>query len=900
MGIEKKFARLRVENETGDVAIAHINRLVVPDEWLSITGPDQATLEDPFAAREATIYHVADYLASVVTVPPPAVAPGVATPTVTLGTFGVQPGNAAFTAGNVYEVAITFNGRTGESLIGTVVASFTATTGQGLAVHPNAPKTTLAASANVYIKNTSGDNTWRRASDASGSVENNNCGFGDGDSAVGGLVVKYNGAGAAPPGASTAKKPDGTTALGETPNLAPTLKHLTSLLSGLGALYFSYSWVTENGETALSPFSTGVTAPSATVGAWMPLYVVETPPAGAVAIRIYAGTAATEAAMKLQAENPIWWVRHPIHSFNASGAAHVTATPTSTISPLQQAYNAALVLGGGTVVVPAISETKVPLIFGNPGSAKFAIRISGEGSNSGNYNSTYSQTRIDYTGAKTDATLILVATSSLVIEQIDFADPNSKVKYGLAISDFVGGQGHNNRFDLSTVRAMQAGGIGILSKTNGANSGSHASDNCVFDQVTVFADAWAVDLSGNQTLLYQFRHLLTHVFNTLALANSGTVRLATQNIQFDSVGGSEVGHHFFYLAQEYLDPFTSGGTRLNADEIYDESADGLKFLYTSPLDINGSGFTLGTVYKLNQTGGQIYGFLFDNGTRGKVDSSYTIGPDAYNYSNSVAGQLDSGLFPGIFNVRPAWKTRGTSTATYQKTLSELASGAYGLRNEVDELSLIRTNADGDLVFEPNSAVNLFTGVLKAGSGPTTLTDSAGKVLSSALDDFGTSFPGSPATGSRYFRTDRGIEYYYDGTRWLSVQVFNDAIPEVSNIAFPYAATALGAERLLVPYAGTYDLWLVEVQVAFFVLGGTALSASHKWVSVFQKLVAAGTATTIATVNIDSGASSVWRTSVTAIGALLGTTHFTFSVDHTKTGTPGNLYTVPRIIYRLVG
>jgi hypothetical protein len=39
-------------------------------------------------------------------------------------------------------------------------------------------------------------------------------------------------------------------------------------------LFFAYSWVTENGETALSPFSSGVTASNSK----MLVYVVETPP----------------------------------------------------------------------------------------------------------------------------------------------------------------------------------------------------------------------------------------------------------------------------------------------------------------------------------------------------------------------------------------------------------------------------------------------------------------------------------------------------------------------------------------------------------------------------------------------------------------------------------------------
>lgn len=166
---------------------------------------------------------------------------------------------------------------------------------------------------------------------------------------------------------------------------------------------------------------------------------------------------------------------------------------------------------------------------------------------------------------------------------------------------------------------------------------------------------------------------------------------------------------------------------------------------------------------------------------------------------------------------------------------------------------------------------------------------------------GTSFPGTPATNRRFFRSDRGIEYFYNGTRWLSTQLFNETLPQFGAPAAPYAATILTAERLGVPWQGVYDHWLVEFQFVFHIQsGGTALSASHKWVSVLSKQVAAGTQTAIATATIDSGASAAWRTSIVAIGALLGTTHFSFDISHTKTGTPGNLYSLPHLVYRLVG
>lgn len=158
---------------------------------------------------------------------------------------------------------------------------------------------------------------------------------------------------------------------------------------------------------------------------------------------------------------------------------------------------------------------------------------------------------------------------------------------------------------------------------------------------------------------------------------------------------------------------------------------------------------------------------------------------------------------------------------------------------------------------------------------------------------GTAFPASPATNDRFFRTDRGIEYYYDGTRWVSITLYNDIIDSVAGLA----ATDT-PQRPGVAWAGTYDLWLVDFYETFFISGGTALSASHKWVTTVVKNPVAST---IATYSIDSGASDAWRTSgAVAINALLGTTNYEIDVTHTKTGTPGTLYLTPRLTYRLVG
>lgn len=161
---------------------------------------------------------------------------------------------------------------------------------------------------------------------------------------------------------------------------------------------------------------------------------------------------------------------------------------------------------------------------------------------------------------------------------------------------------------------------------------------------------------------------------------------------------------------------------------------------------------------------------------------------------------------------------------------------------------------------------------------------------------GSAFPGSPTTGQFFHRTDRRIDYYYDGTRWLSSHLYNIPIA-ITDALLPLAATAT-AHRTMFPFGGTYDLWITAVQAAVYIVGGTALSASHKWVCTFVKEPASAT---IATITIDSGALNTWRNAgPVAVNALLGITNFALEVTSTKTGTPGTLYFVPSLMFRLVG
>lgn len=198
----------------------------------------------------------------------------------------------------------------------------------------------------------------------------------------------------------------------------------------------------------------------------------------------------------------------------------------------------------------------------------------------------------------------------------------------------------------------------------------------------------------------------------------------------------------------------------------------------------------------------------------------------------------------------------------------------------------RTTASSGAIEE----ISVGTG-LSLAAGSLSATGSASPIAS------GTSFPGSPSTNDIFLRTDLDcLIWIYNGTRWLCTTL-HEMRGEPTDSLLPYTATLGAAQRMIVPNWGGSDIWLVDHQAWFFVVAGTALSASHKWVITGIKQPAG---TTIVTINIDSGASSAHRQSTrTAIDALLTSTNFEIDFTMTKTGTPGNLYAQVAVTYRHV-
>lgn len=153
--------------------------------------------------------------------------------------------------------------------------------------------------------------------------------------------------------------------------------------------------------------------------------------------------------------------------------------------------------------------------------------------------------------------------------------------------------------------------------------------------------------------------------------------------------------------------------------------------------------------------------------------------------------------------------------------------------------------------------------------------------------YGTAFPGSPASGDIFYRTDRNMEYFYDGTRWVTTQIFFIEFKhEDSGFTWPLTATSATTHRAILPFGDDYDVWLMDWYLTTSV--ATTNNGTNFWTSTIKKFNSAlGGDTTIATYSTGTTpdtAGTYYNKKVT-INALMGA-YEAFYADATKTLSPG--------------
>lgn len=167
-----------------------------------------------------------------------------------------------------------------------------------------------------------------------------------------------------------------------------------------------------------------------------------------------------------------------------------------------------------------------------------------------------------------------------------------------------------------------------------------------------------------------------------------------------------------------------------------------------------------------------------------------------------------------------------------------------------------------------------------------------------ISGYGSSFPGSPSSGDRYFRSDLNMEFFYNGTRWLSSQLFFNHIAHEDGTN-PRTITLAYASRIGNPHRGVHDLWIEKAIVHAFQTSATTASNYYSIAVIKTRTVADGGDTTIATVSTQSLAQNDWILLSTTINALAGINTAGFAFSATRTGTQ-TCFIVAQVQYRLVG
>ncbi len=158
-------------------------------------------------------------------------------------------------------------------------------------------------------------------------------------------------------------------------------------------------------------------------------------------------------------------------------------------------------------------------------------------------------------------------------------------------------------------------------------------------------------------------------------------------------------------------------------------------------------------------------------------------------------------------------------------------------------------------------------------------------------DEGTGFPGSPSANDKFYRTDRNILYFYDGTRWLSTQVHT--LHMSPHTAFPsLTGTVTSLMRSVNVWTGLYDIWAEDAAFMW------NYSASGGWTLNLSKFD--GTTQTNIATHTPTFVDTQWYSIRVAIGAVVASSIDMFVGGATENSGSATLTFGMSMTYRLIG
>lgn len=156
---------------------------------------------------------------------------------------------------------------------------------------------------------------------------------------------------------------------------------------------------------------------------------------------------------------------------------------------------------------------------------------------------------------------------------------------------------------------------------------------------------------------------------------------------------------------------------------------------------------------------------------------------------------------------------------------------------------------------------------------------------------GIAFPSIPSVNDKFYRTDRNILYYYDGTRWLSVQIFEHHLADFAN-------ASANAGNYTAVWEAIYDVYVVDYIATMYAASGLSATAYWRFDLYFWDGGTQGAA--VASVNNQSGTNATFERKRVSMNTLMGTSIDAISCEITKVNAPGNFFGGAFLTYRLVG
>jgi len=154
---------------------------------------------------------------------------------------------------------------------------------------------------------------------------------------------------------------------------------------------------------------------------------------------------------------------------------------------------------------------------------------------------------------------------------------------------------------------------------------------------------------------------------------------------------------------------------------------------------------------------------------------------------------------------------------------------------------------------------------------------------------GTAFPSGPATNQRYTRTDLGLDFYWDGTRWVTTTLYTMQ-PSFQEIASSSGWSSSTITRGAMPHP-TLDIYIVDFWADTYV--ATTNDGSNYWTMALNGVTGASLST------VSNAASSLIQETA-AVGQVKTAGNAWIQCDITKMSSPGGLTATIAFSYRLIG